>query len=64
MMSLTLSLGFKVRSMILAASNDLLLTSSVAKMLFLMTRTTSLGLGVADAMYQGLKRILGMLDYQ
>ena len=40
--------------MMSAASNDLFRTASVGNWLFLITRTTSLGLGVAEAMYQGL----------
>ena len=49
---LTLSLGLSVLSMMSAASNSLIVWGMK---LFLITITTSLGLGVADALYHGLR---------
>ena len=51
----TLSLGLRVRRMISAASNSLSRPSLVRKLLFFTINTTSFGLGVAEAMYHGLR---------
>lgn len=47
----TLSLGFRVRRMMSAASKS---GRGLGNGLCLMTMTTSFGLGVADALYHGL----------
>ena len=53
---LTLSLGFKVRRMMSAASKSRFLLLLERNKLFFTISTTSFGFGVADAMYQGLSR--------